>query len=90
MYVVNRHIVILLESRESEAHRQEHPRAKKRYVISCTCRQKRPADNHCIHTRAFMEDSIAPAEWKRITAKPMSAPDDPESSPNLGRATVAR
>lgn len=89
MYVINRHLVVLLESRESEAWREKHPRARMRYAISCTCRQKRPEDGHCIHTRAFLEDSIAPNRWKDITPKPMSAPDDPATSPNRDRATRA-
>jgi hypothetical protein len=91
MYVVNRHIVILLESRESREHREKHPRAHKRYTISCTCSQKRRRDDgHCIHTRAFMEDSIDPKQWKRITVKPMTAPDNPDDSPNYGRPTERR
>lgn len=86
MYVVNRHLVILLESRESRENREAHPRAHKRYAISCTCSQKRPADNHCIHTRAFLEDSVKPEQWKWITARPMAAPDNPEESENRAAA----
>lgn len=85
MYVVNRHIVVLLESRASQAHREQHPRARRRFVISCTCSQKRRADQHCIHTRAFMEDSVKPEQWRYITAEPMKAPDKAAESPNAGR-----
>ena len=85
MYVVNKHLVILLESKESREHREQHPRAHQRYFISCTCSQRRRPDGHCMHTRAFMEDSVKPQQWKWITAKPMSAPNSPETSPNVGR-----
>jgi len=82
MYVVNKHIVVLLESKASREHREAHPRARRRYVISCTCSQKRRADQHCIHTRAFMEDSVKPERWRYVTAEPMKAPDSPEDSHN--------
>lgn len=86
MYVINNHIVVLLESKTSREHREAHPRARKRYAISCTCSQKRPADNHCIHTRAFMEDAVRPESWRYITAELMKAPDDAKASHNLGQA----
>lgn len=87
MYVVNKHLVVLLESRESRAAREENPRKHRRYAISCTCRSRRDENEHCLHTRAFLEDSVAPGKWRYITAKPMSAPDSPASSPNVGRET---
>lgn len=86
LYVVNKHIVVLLESKESRANREIHPRARMRYVVSCTCRQKRREDGHCIHTRAFLEDSIQPERWKDIRAEPMKAPDDPKASHNVKAA----
>ena len=86
MYVVNRHLVILLETRASREHRELHPRARKRYAISCTCSQRRRPDGHCVHTRAFMEDSVRPSLWPYITAEPMKAPDNPAESHNQGRA----
>lgn len=86
MYVVNKHLVVLLESRESRVNREAHPRARPRYVISCTCRQKRPEDGHCIHTRAFMEDSVKPEKWRDIRAEPMKAPDDAKASHNRAAA----
>lgn len=88
MYVVNKHLVILLETRESQEHREEHPRARRRYFVSCTCSGRRDANEHCIHTRAFMEDNVKPETWRYITAKPMSAPNDPGTSPNRKRATA--
>lgn len=88
LYVVNRHLVVLLESRASREHRELHPRARKRFVISCSC-SKRRADQHCIHTRAFMEDSVRPEMWRYITAEPMKAPDDAKGSHNLGREAAA-
>lgn len=84
MYVVNKHLVVLLESRASREHRERHPRARKRWVISCTCSQKRKQDAHCIHTRAFMEDSVVPEKWRYITAEPMKAPDNAAASHNAG------
>lgn len=88
MYVVNKHLVVLLESLASRKHREQHPRARKRYVISCTCSQKRKQDNHCIHTRAFMEDSVRPEKWRYITAELMKAPDDAAASHNREAARV--
>lgn len=84
MYVINKHIVVLLESKESRAHRETHPRARRRYIVSCTCSQKRPADGHCIHTRALLEDSIKPSRWRDIRAEPMKAPGRPKESHNVG------
>lgn len=89
MYVVNRHLVVLLESKASRSHRELHPRAKARYVISCTCSQKRRADEHCIHTRAFMEDSVKPEQWRYITAEPMKAPDNAAASHNYTESATA-
>jgi len=86
MYVVNKHLVVVLESRESREHREKHPRAHKRYAMSCTCSQKRRSDGHCIHTRAFMEDSVKPEQWKWITVGPMNAPDHAEDSHNRSAA----
>lgn len=82
MFVVNRHLVILLETRASRQHRDAHPRAKQRLVMSCTCSQKRRPDGHCIHTRALLEDNIKPQHWRYITAEPMKAPDQPAASHN--------
>ena len=87
MYVVNRHLVVLLETKASREHREAHPRARKRYALSCTCSQKRKPDGHCIHTRAFMEDSIKPEMWRYITAEPMKAPNDEQGSHNRERLT---
>lgn len=80
LYIVNKHLIVLLESRESRAHREKHPRARRRFVVSCTCSQRRRADNHCIHTRAFLEDSVKPSRWRDIRAEPMKAPDKPNES----------
>lgn len=82
LMVVNKNLVVLLESKESRAHREKHPRSRMRYVISCTCGQKRRPDGHCIHTRAAMEDSIKPDRWKDIRAEQMKAPDRPKESAN--------
>lgn len=87
MYAVNRHLVILLETRASRQHREQHPRARKRFAISCTCAQKRRPDGHCIHTRALIEDSVKPEFWRYITAEQMKSPDDAAASHNAGRAT---
>lgn len=86
IYAVKGHMVVVLESRESQERRDKHPRARRRYEISCTCRGHRRPDGHCMHARALLEDQIRPERWRDITATPMSAPDDPESSPHYGRA----
>jgi hypothetical protein len=86
LYAIKGHLVVLLESRESREHREQHPRARKRYVISCTCRGYRRPSGHCIHTRAFLEDSVKPELWRYITAKPMRAPDEALASENAGRS----
>lgn len=88
MYIVHRHIVVVLETCASREHRKTHPRARRRYAMSCTCSQKRRPDGHCIHTRAFLEDSIAPKQWRYITPEPMKAPDTPAESHNVGLATA--
>lgn len=85
MYVVMRHMVVLLETRESREARETNPRKRRRYVISCTCSQKRKQDSHCIHTRAFLESEVVPEKWRYVHAEPMKAPDDPGASPNAGR-----
>lgn len=89
LYVIMRHIVVFLESKESRERRETRPRCRRRYVISCTCSQKRKSDGHCIHTRAFLESEIRPEMWRYITAQPMTAPDNPQESPNLGRKAAA-
>lgn len=89
LYVIKNHLVVLLETRESREAREENPRKRARYVISCTCSQKRKEDNHCIHTRAFLESEIRPEKWRYIHAEPMKAPDRPEDSHNVGRKAAA-
>ena len=86
VYAIKRHLVVLLESRASREHREQHPRARRRYVMSCTCSQRRRPDGHCIHTRALLEDMVQPEGWRYITAKPMRAPDEALASENAGRA----
>lgn len=86
IYIVNKNLVVLLESKASREHREAHPRARPRYTLSCTCRARRRPDGHCMHTRAFLEDSVKPEMWRYVTAEPMKAPDNPEASPNKGRA----
>lgn len=87
MFVVMKNLVVILESRVSRENREQHPRAHKRYVISCTCRGHRDGFQHCLHTRAFLEDSISPDQWKWIKAEQMKAPDKPEQSHNVGLPT---
>jgi hypothetical protein len=88
LYVVNKHLVVLLETAESREHRDAHPRARKRYSICCTCRGHRREDGHCMHTRAFLENDIKPEMWRYITAVEMTAPDKPKQSPHRKKVSA--
>ena len=89
IHVLGKHLVVLVESKTSREHRERHPRARARYVISCTCSQKRKEDAHCIHTLAFLESEVRPEMWRYITAEAMKAPDNARESHNNGRKAAA-
>ena len=85
IHVINKHLVVLIESRESIERRESKPRARRRYIIMCTCNSRRRPDGHCMHTQALLEDQVKPERWRDITPEQMSAPDSPKASPHYGR-----
>ena len=71
IFTIARHCQVLMEVPESIVHREEHPRAKPRYFLACTCKTARRANGHCVHTLAIFQDHIQPGSWKRIALEEM-------------------
>jgi hypothetical protein len=73
MLTVGKHIQVLIETPASMAAREENPRKRKRYSLSCTCNGRRQENGHCQHTLAIFENNIKRSAWPFITPEPMSS-----------------
>ena len=90
IFTVGKHLQVLMESPESIARREENPRRRKRWEMSCTCNMRRQENGHCPHTLALLENNIHRSEWRRITATPMNAKDVEPLFPEVPRIELER
>lgn len=73
MLTVGKHIQVLMETPESIAVREENPRKRRRYTLSCTCNSRRKENGHCIHTLAIFEHNVTRSFWRFVTVEPMTS-----------------
>lgn len=75
IYALGRHMQVLVESPESIARREHQPRARRRYLLMCSCSEKRRANGNCRHTVALLEEGIDPKRWRDVTVIEMKSRD---------------